>query len=1125
MKKKYKRLKVRNAFLLSIIFLFPLFALAQDYNINGKVKDTSGIGLGGISVKLIGTSIGTTTSNDGSFSIKVLSKNSKLLFSGVGYLSKEIIVGSQSNIIISLENSSEVLSDVVVVGYSTQSKTRTTAAISKLNSAELKNTSNPNPIQAIQGKLAGVSVPINTGQPGGGPANIIIRGGTKVDVYGTGQTNGGGGVGLGPADNSSALVIIDGVFRGLSDINPDNIESIQVMKDAASTAIYGARGANGVIVVKTKGGSFNTKMNVTYNHRTTWETQARDYQYLNAEDYLKLARTTVNNSFDFTTANRNTLLNNAGYSAGTKLFTAPGQFGNHIYTTALYDNIVQIEGQAYVDNLLKNGFRTMDDPINPGKLLLYYDNKYQDLIWNTGLTSNHNISIDGGSERANYNISSGYTKQEGTFIGTQYKRIDVLGNFGFKPTDNLRIDAMINYQNVQPNYVDAFQNELIRGVRITPLHRIYKDDGLPQSGESYTVRNRMHTLFYDDVRSITERIISKLSADYTILKGFHYKPSFSYVLTDYKEFFRRLGTPTTDWAQPSTQRQKSQQINDSRQMMVDQVLQYDFKLNPDNNFTALAGFNYTQNRGNKVNIGSQRGTNDYIFTIEEPSVGIVNGVTTSNVTDFGTSLSESKSASYFSQILYDYKAKYLFGGSLRYDGFSNFAPENKYALFPSLSTGWNIHKESFFNVKAIDLLKLRLSWGAVGTSDLSITDTYGGYRSTQYALASGILRSNLSNPNLKWEKTNVTDIAVDVALLKNRINLTVDFYNKLTNDRLDSKPLTSEAPFSSIRFNNGTLQNKGVEVELGVDVIKNKNLQWKTSFNFAYNSQKILKLPENGRLKNRQGGAVIYDPLSKSEIEVGGLAEGERPFGVWVYKVEGIFSTEAEAAAWNAKKIDQMATSNGLTVKKHAGDYIFADLNGDNIIDAKDLEFVGYRTPNIIGGMQNTFSYKGLSLRFTLDYAFGHVIENGALARSLGSGRAYNEGAPSEALGDDIWKKEGDVNKKYARYSLGDGDIGQKNYLRSAPTGVGVSQSYGSDVSTMVEKGDFIALRELSLSYDLPTSVTKKIKSKGLNLFASVYNLGYITKYKGLNPEAYTGYDPGGYPRPRQFSIGVTLKL
>lgn len=1139
-------MKKRGSFLklvpLFILFL-PVMVFAQVRTITGQVADSTGTGLEGVSVKVKGTSTGTSTGADGSFAISVTSASPVLVFSNVGYQSQEITVGDRKNISITLAHINEILTDVVVIGYTQQSKLKTTAAVSRLDPVELKNTSNPNPIQAMQGKIAGVSIPINSGQPGAGAGNIIIRGGTKTDVYGTGQTNGaanttngtgqtrdGAGVGLGPTSgNSNPYVLIDGVERSLNDINPDNIESIQVMKDAASTAIYGARGANGVIVVKTKGGKFNSKMNITLNHRTTWETPARMYKYLNATDFLKLARTTLKNTHDFDPieSRRTGLISGGQAGMSTMVFTKKGDFGISNYNLTIYDSLVKYEGQAYVDNLMKNGWQTMDDPINPGVKLIYKDNQYQDLIWNTGLTNNDNIAISGGSDRANYNVSAGYTKQAGTFIGTQYKRYDALGNFSFKASEKFRIDAMINYQNLQPNYVDQFQNELIRGVRITPLHRIFKDDGNPTSGESYTVRNRLHTVAYDDVRSTTERIVTRLAGDYTIIKGLHYKPAISYLINDFRYLFMRSGVPADDYAKPATQRQKNESVSFTRQLMIDQILQYDFNINSDHNFIVLGGFNYQRNRINSVDIGSQRAANDYVFTIEEPSTAIVNGVTTTNVTDFGTQLVEKKSASFFGQVLYDYKAKYLAGASLRYDGFSNFAPENKYAYFPSLSAGWNIHRENFFNIKPISLLKLRASWGFTGSSDLDVTDTYGGYRGVQYAFGAGILRSNLANPNLLWEKTMSTDIAIDAGLFNNRINLTVDFYDKQTQDRLDSKPLPSEAPFGSIRFNNGTLQNRGVEIELSADVLRVKDFMWSANFSFAQNNQKITRLPDNGRLKNRQGGGIIYDPTSKSDIEVGGLAEGERPFGIWVYKVLGVFSTEAEAAAWNAQYSDNFPgmSSNGKLVKKHAGDYIFADINGDKVIDVKDLVFAGYRTPKITGGMQNTFSYKGIALRFTMDYALGHMIEDGALARSLGMGRAFNEGAPAQALGNDIWQKEGDVGKKYARFSLGDADVGQNNYIRQAPAGVGVAQSYSSDVSTMIEKGDFLAFRELSISYEIPKNLLKKFHSTGLNVFASIYNLGYLTKYKGLNPEAYTGYDPGGYPRPRQYSLGATLKF
>lgn len=956
-------------FLFSSLILLQ-HATAQRITVNGTVKDKTGAAIENATVKIKGSSGGTVTGADGTFSLSVPSSQATLVITNVGYTPFEIKVGNQTSLNIELRSLDETMSDIVIVGYTQQSKAKTTAAVVKIDPDELKNRSSPNPVQAMQGKLAGVSVPVSNGQPGAGVNNIIIRGGTKLNVYGSGLGNGGGNP-EGSSDNTNPLVIVDGVFRSINDINPDNIESMQIMKDAASTAIYGARGANGVIVIKTKGGKYNTKMNLTLNHRTTWETQARDLKYIDAEDYLRLARITVQTTHD--PLNKNNLLYNAGFSAGTRIFTAPGQYGNHVYTTALYDNLVSVEGQAYVDNLLAQGWQTMDDPLNPGTKLIFLDNKYQEKLWKTGLSQVDNLSINGGSENANYNLSVGNTNQKGVFVGTDYKRIDVLGNFGFKVAKNFKLDAMINYQNVRPNYVEAFQNDLTRATRVTPLLRLYKDDGNPTPGENYSTRNRFHILKYDDLRIKTERFIARVGGDITIIKGLHYKPSLSYFLEDYSYLFMRKQTPA-DEIQPPQQRQKTDNTSNRRQIMTDQILQYDFELGSVHNFTALAGFNFTQNTNHNVNMGSQRATNDYIYTISEPVTTVINGVITPNVTSFSTSLGETRSASYFGQLNYDYDGRYLLSGSLRYDGFSNFAPEKKYAFFPSVSAGWNIHKESFWKIQPVSMLKLRASWGKAGLSDLSITDTYGGYSATRYALGAGILRANLSNPGLIWESTVTTDIGLDAGFLNNRFTITLDYYNKLTQNRLASKPLPSEAPFASIVYNNGELQNRGFEIELSAAIIRSEAFSWRANFSFAVNKQKVTKLPDNGREKHRQGGDVIYDPVSKQLVEAGGIAEGERPYALYAYKVLGVFATEAEAQEWNTRIKDNLASPSGITTGKHAGDFIFDDINNDGVIDSKDQVFMGYRSPDKIGGMQHTLSYKRVSLRIAVDYALGHII-------------------------------------------------------------------------------------------------------------------------------------------------------
>jgi TonB-linked SusC/RagA family outer membrane protein len=1118
-------MKVKLQYLIFYLLLLgPGFLKAQtdpEITVSGIVSEKDGNQpVPGVSVRLKDAKTGVMTDVNGRYSIKIPA-NGVLVFTYVGFVTAEVPVAGKSTLNVSMVQESKSLTDVVIVGYSQQSRAKTTAAVSKLDARQLVNTANASPVAALQGKLAGVSIPLSNGQPGSAPANIVIRGSSQVNAYNTGGTGNTGGSPTLANSQAGPLVIIDGVFRDLNDINSDDVESLQVMKDAASTAAYGARGANGVIVIKTKSGKFsNGKANITFNYRTNWETPSRDYDYLNAAEYLTLARTTIKNTSDFTAAQKNNFLNNGGFSAGTRVYTEKGQYGVNINTTALYDNIVAIEGQDYVDNLLSRGWATMDDPANPGTKLLYADNKYQDMIWNTGLTNNYNFGIDGGNEAANYNISMNYVDQEGTFVGTSYKRYSALGNFGFKATNNFQVNAMVNYQNLQPNYVDNYTNDLIRGVRITPLIRTFKDDGTPHTGENLTVRNRFHTLAYDNTSVRTERITSRLEGDWNIVKGLRFKPSISYLIDNDRTLFARKAFP--DPLQFATQREKRETIEDGRQLMVDQIIQYNTTIKNSHNIMALAGFNYTRVDTNLVRIGSQRATNDYISTIDEPSISSVNGIPTTNVTAFGTSLIETRSASYFGQVNYDYKGKYLATAVLRYDGFSNFAPANKWALFPAASLGWNIHNEAFWSVEPVSSLKLRGSWGQAGSANLSLTSTYGRYDGSAYAQIPTVTRSNLANPNLKWETTETTDIAIDAGFLKDRLTLTVDWYNKLTKDRLDLKPLPSEAPFQNIVFNNGTLQNTGIEIEIGGNWIRKKDFSWSTNISFAYNHQEIKKLPYNGRDKNRQNGATVFDAASGKPIEVGGYAEGERPFSYYAFQVEGIFSTDADAAAWG--KVDRMASAQGLGVGKKAGDYRWADLNNDDVIDANDMAFMGYKTPDKTGGMQNTLTYKNLTLRLNMDFAMGHVISNGALSRSLGQGRAYNEGAPREAVGDDIWQRPGDVGKQYARFSFGDFDNGQRNYLRNVNS-IGGGSGNSSDVSTLIEKGNFIAFRELYLSYELPKKLMDKIKSTGMSLFASVTNIGYITRYKGLNPEIYNGYDPGGYPRPRQFTLGASLKF
>ena len=1120
MKKKFNYRNLYLGFHLLILLLVAssggrLSAQERSITVSGNVMDLQGKAIPGVTVVQEGTTNGAITNNDGIYTIKVTGKPT-LIFSFVGMTTKRIPVNQRTRINVVLEDESIGLEEVVAIGYSSQSTKKVTSSISKISQEELKNTPSANPIQALQGKMAGVSIPVLTGQPGVG-ANIVIRGGTTLRPYGTTE----GGTDVTNRDASDPLVIIDGIFRGLNDVNPDDIESIQVMKDAASTAIYGARGSNGVIVIKTKTGKGAGKASFTFRYQHGIETQARDYNYMSAREYLTLARNTMTRGID--NYNVQSYLYTTGNSATVPTFTTKGAYGVFKFTPAYMDNLVAVEGQDYVNNLLTQGWETMDDPVNPGKTIIFKDSHYQDVVWQTAQTNNYNFGASGSNDVSNYNVSLGYVDQGGIFLGTGYKRFSALANSGYKLNDKVSMNLNVSYLWNNNKYSDNIERDLVRGVRVPPLNRLYNDDGTPNINEGNNPRNRLHQLYYQDDNVNTAQLILRLSADYAIIPQLHYRPSASINTNNYSRlYFEKF------YAQQTNPRDKQSREDQTTQIMTDHVLQFNKTFGSHHNVMALVGFNFTRSRFFQVVATSQRSATDYISTITgDPASTLINGVVSPN---FGASSSftESKSSSLFGQASYDYANRYLFAVSLRRDGFSNFAPENRYATFPSVSAGWNVSNEKFWKIKQMNQLKLRTSWGETGLSNLSINDTYGVYGASLYATSSGLTRSNIPNPNLLWESTVAFDAGADMGFFNSRLNLTVDYYNKLTKNRLADLPLAAETGFSSIKYNVGSLRNSGIEIGLDARVLEFKGFAWNTNFTFAFNNQMVVSLPTNGRDKNRINGGLIYDPAQGKDVWVGGYAEGERPLGLWAWKSNGVFATDAEAAASPIK--DMMLPAANLGKVKHAGDVNWADLNGDNLINEKDLVFMGYRVPNKIGGMQNTFRYKGFTLKFNVDYAMGHVINDGELGRALGQGRSSNEGAPREALGNDIWQKQGDTGKKYPRFSFADYDIGFRNHLRfissqTGYSGVGIDNSYGVDNSIYYSKGDFLAFRELSLSYNIPANICRKMSVKSITLNSGIYNIGYLTAYKGFNPEQYKGYDEGGYPRPRQITFGATIQF
>lgn len=1086
----------RMTFLLAwmVLSCCDLYGQSTDILVKGQVTDSgSGDVLPGVNVVLKGTTIGTVTDAEGNYSLTVKDPGGVLVFSFIGFAPTETPISSRTQIDIALSPDVTSLDEIVVIGYGEQSRATITTSVAKVDEEEFKNAPSANPLVQLQGKVAGLTLQVSDGQPGANP-QIFIRGGASTSPEG-----------------DSPLIIVDGVvgmMRNIQDLNPDDIESVQVLKDAASTAIYGARAAYGVIIVKTKSGKVGSKPVISFKYTSGIEKQGKTYDFTSAREYIEVSRRNIMN---YNTTNPNLYLSGGTYGMST------GNPRNSKNTLEFLDTYIQNYGEEYVSNLIDNeGWETMTDPVT-GKKLIFKETDYQDVTFQTAYRQEYDFNISGGTEKASYYASMGHLNQDGIVAGTWYKNYSFQLNTTYQLNEKWQFNANASYQYRNFNSIGNYQNVLSRSVTMPFTYRLTYEDGKPAPGEGVgSFRNRNHEIYYRDKYNDNKvfRTTFNVGATWDILPGLTFKPAVYWFTTE------GIQNRFEAFNEVNQNRNASAEHEYIRQGQVDGVLNYDKNFGAHHHINAVLGYSYIHN---------------YIYTLSGSGYGApTDNIPTLNATAATTqkiTSTESSDAvmSYFGRVNYDYDARYLLSASLRRDGSSKFTTKHKWGVFPGVSAGWNLHSEDFFQPlkRHVSTLKLRTSWGQTGNNQLSLYDTQGRYSSTQtvsnqevpisYMGQVGTLNTVMANSDLVWETTTSFDAGVDIGLFQNRITLLLDYYNKVTTDRIFSQPLDHTSGFSSITSNYGTLRSRGFEVELSARAIDRPDFSWDVNFTFAFNRSTVIKLPNNGEEKNRIGGNTIYDPETQAYKKVGGFAEGERYGGRWAFHMIGVYSTDAEAAD---APFDVAA--NGRV--KKGGDAIWEDVDGNGRIDVEDMVFVGYIRPDRLGGIVNTFRYKGLSLRVVADYALGHVIDNSFRGRSLASARNNNM-TLTDVLGDDIWKEQGDIASipKYTVQS--DADYNYRNHLRSA-NGIGGSTNiYATNNTFYYSKGDFLAFREVSLTYSLRSEWLKRVRLQGADIFAGVFNLGYITKYDGLMPEIYTGADQGSYARPRQYNFGVKLTL
>lgn len=1089
----------KNLLLLMLALLLPAFMYGQEQTVSGTVLDTYNMGVPGASIVEKGTTNGTITDFDGNYTLTVSNKNATLVFSFIGYKTQEIPVAGKAKVDVILQENAEQLDEVVVTGYGGSQKRATlTTSISKLDNAVLENAAMSNAGQSLQGTVSGLRVVNTTGKPGADP-NIVLRGGATM----TGTNNG-------------ALVVVDGIVRNsLADINPADIESIQVLKDAASTAIYGARANGGVVLVTTKKGKEGTS-SVSYKFKGGANFARFGYDFLDAQDYIYY------NRLGYARTGRTGMDNQAGYG-----------IGNDLYDIRYLSDDTK--------HLLNEGWQQMADPASDKQILFKdHSGEAKDATFNNPtFTQDHYLSFTGGNDKSTFAASLGYYKEDGMVQGTSYERFSGTLNGSYKVLPFLTVNGGVSYTwSRSPELWAGLVNSQVfyRTLSQRPTWNPWLEDGSPASGIGAADGNPQYYLDKMMQTNGTRRNTYTMGFKADILPNkLVLNGNASLYHIDYqKETFNKAFQYQTA-ANPNTVREASAKVTKSNQQQLNATLTYMDTFNEKHNLEAMIGGEYFNYHYFLFEATTQNSPSDDIPTLNAGS----------NRTKTNSKKEGYRILSGFARVNYNYDYRYLLSVVARYDGISKLS-DNRWGFFPGVSAGWNMHEEAFFKEsKLADFmtnLKPRISWGANGNvNGLGYYDVYGTYAQTErnYNSSVGFYNNNLINGGLKWEQSQSFEVGLDLGFFNNRLSFILDYYNRTTKNLLTDLSLPLYTGYDKIKTNSGTLRNQGFEMEIRGNILSNvKGWSWEVSANLSTVANKVIKLPVNGNEKNRQGGSLIWDPKQGKEVWVGGLQEGGKLGEIVAYKQDHIFKDWEDVKAHANNRYDAIGELYGpaayaaLTDKtgKQAiepGDVCWADLNGDGIINTLDRIKVGNIFPNVTGGFSTTLTWKDLSLYARFDYALGHTLYNDLAARSIGQ---YQGSFNIIDMVKQTWSEE-NPNTDLPKFYYAD-QLSKKNITRSN----NAAASTDNNSSRFYEKADYLACREITLTWNLPKNWINKAFMSNASLYVTGQNLFYVTGYTGSSPEpavlttstssngtANLGVDDGRYPTPRTVLVGVSV--
>jgi TonB-linked SusC/RagA family outer membrane protein len=992
----------------------------QDGIITGIVKDSTGVALPGVTVKVLGTEAGTITDANGAYRIEV-GTGSVLSFSMIGYQTIQIKIGTNPVINVSLSEERSTLSDVVIVGYGTQRKATLTGAISTVSLDKLSSRSLNSVGDVLAGKSPGVIVTNEGGDPTSTP---------RINIRGLGGING-----------ESVLYVIDGsIFLGTPQINPNDIESISVLKDA-SAAIYGARASGGVVLITTKKGT-KGKMQITFDAKVGQQSAWKKLEPLNAEQRAQVAATAAKNG-------------------GTTILPA-------------FDPTKYPEGRITKTN-------------------------WMDEVFRNGMLQDYNTAISGGSEKSNFYLSFNYRDAEGIVLNTKTKRYNFRINSEHELSPWLKVGENLSYSstngngaNTSSDYTGALLSAIYYPTNGTPYNADGSFAGLPggaYAGDYGDIVNPVADLQRIDINNPVNVLVVNPYATLQLAKGLSFRSNLS--ITKSSAHYKSFTPKRPEIGKPVLSNSLVERVDESSDLLAEQVLTYKTTFN-NQQLDFTGGYTIQKTKGNGL-YASGAGFDDesaqyrYLVnaTVIQPS----------------SSYYDAKAiSSMFLRANYNYKEKYLLSLIGRRDGSSMLAEDNRFRNYGSVSAGWVVSKENFLKSATwLNELKLRGSYGILGNLGslsasavnplLNATQSYFGQTPT---LQTGYVQTILANKNLTWAESKQTNVGIDLSVF-NGLSLVADYFVKETNKMILNRTLPGTAGLETQTINAGLVKDKGIELGLTYNSKKISAFTYSVNATLTKLNNKVEELAPG--LENIAVGTNFRNELAPLSITV-----GQPLYSYYVLKTAGIFQSQAEADGYKS------ASGQKVQPNAKAGDFRFVDINGDGSIDGNDRYYAGSAYPDFSYGLSFNANYKNFDLNIFAQGVQGNKLFN-AVKRTTysASGPSYNKLAGIL----DAWSPE-NTGGKVPIISTSDNN-GNFN----------ASDFY-------IENGSYLRIRNVTLGYSLPKSITSKLKTGAVRIYGTANNLFTITDYSGFDPEIgmdNNGLDVGRYPQARSFILGLSVNL